>query len=462
MTDIASPPTFPIPRRMAGSIKLPLAITILIAGLLVALMSFFLSGPDVDQFDPLDADLTLAFGPENFDAAVAKIDQRVDLNKERVARDDARWSYQEGLALAMLARAQLTAEFDDYLLAAQSIDRADGLSRDGAGPGLAIGVVNLSLHRNRKAAKGVEMAAASVVTPDIADLTELEAMRGDLAFYQGDYSTAWKKFSDAAAQQQEAVTLFRLASWHKYRGEFEQAIALYTDGAKIAKSRTPQRLSVYLLQIGALELQRGNWEKARRYFERADAVFPGYWLAQAHVAQMYAAQGNLAAAEKAYLAIIKRTNNPDVMAALIALYRHQSRNREAASWAKRAGAIWDKRVSSLPETYYDHAFDHAMDVGDTESALVLAQQNYSSRPYGDAAIGLTRALVADGKSGLAASLLEKQETAGWQSVELYTAMVSAYEATGRTLKVSEAKAKALAINPKAFDKASSLLAFGNH
>ncbi len=458
MADIASSPS----PSTAGSTKLPLAITILFAGLMVALMSFFLSRPDVDQFNPLDEDLTLAFGPENFDAAVAKIDQRVDLNKERVARDGAQWSYQEGLALATLARAQLTAEFDDYLLAAQSIDRADGLSRDEAGPGLAIGVVNLSLHRNRKAAKGVEMATASVVTPDIADLSELEAMRGDLALYQGDYAAAWKHFSDAAAQQQEAVTLFRLANWHKYRGEFEQAIELYTKGAKIRKSRTPQRLSVYLLQIGALELQRGNWDKARRYFERADAVFPGYWLAQAHVAQMNAAQGNLAAAEKAYLAIIERTNNPDVMAAVIALYRHQSRDREAAAWASRAGAIWDKRIRLLPGTYYDHAFDHAMDVGDTERALVLAQKNYSARSYGDAAIGLARALVANGESGVAIGLLEKQANAGWRSVELFAAMMSAYEAVGQTQDASDAKAKALAISSKAFDNTTGLLAFGNH
>ena len=462
MTDIASPRTSLIPRRMPGSIKLPLAITILVAGFLVALMSFFVSRPGADQFDPLDEELTLAFGPANFDAALAKIDQRVDLNKERVARDGAQWSYQEGLALATLARAQLTAEFDDYLLAAQSIDRADGLSRDEAGPGLAIGVVNLSLHRNRKAAKGVEMAAASVVTPDIADLAELEAMRGDLALYQGDYAAAWKHFSDAAAQQQEAVTLFRLANWHKYRGEFEQAIELYTKGAKIRKSRTPQRLSVYLLQIGALELQRGNWDKARRYFERADAVFPDYWLAQAHVAQMDAAQGNLAGAERSYLAIIERTSNPDVMAALIALYRYQGRDLEAATWESRAGAIWDKRVVSLPETYYDHAFDHAMSVGDTERALELAQQNYSARPYGDSAIGLARALVAAGEPELAANFLETQEKAGWRSVELFSAMASAYEASGRTPKAGEATAKALAINPKAFNKGASLLAFGNH
>ena len=462
MTDIASPPNSLIPRRIRGAIKLPLAIAILVAGLLVALMSFFVSPPGVDRFDPLDEELTLAFGPTNFDAALEKINQRVDLNKERVARDGAQWSYQEGLALATLARAQLTAEFDDYLLAAQSIDRADGLARDGAGPGLAIGVVNLSLHRNRKAAKGVEMAAASVVTPDIADLAELEAMRGDLALYQGDYAAAWKHFSDAAAQQQEAVTLFRLANWHKYRGEFEQAIELYTKGAKIRKSRTPQRLSVYLLQIGALELQRGNWDKARRYFERADAVFRGYWLAQAHVAQMDAAQGNLAAAERSYLAIIDRTSNPDVMAALITLYRHQGRDREATAWASRAGAIWDKRVASLPETYYDHAFDHAMDVGDTKHAMALAHRNYVARPYGDAAIGLSRALLADGQSGLAANILETQEKAGWRSVELFSAMASAYQASGRVRKTKEAKAKALAINPKAFDQAADLLAFGNH
>ena len=458
MTEIAHPQSAlkPVSR------KFPLAVLILLAGVLIALATTFLSRSEADPFDPLDENLAMAFGPANFDTAIERIDQRVDLNKERVARDGEQWSYQEGLALAALSRAQLSADFEDYLLAAKSIDRAASLAPEGAGPGLAIGVVNLSLHRNRKAAEGIKLAAASVVTPDIDDLAELEAMRGDLAIYQGYYSDAFEHFEKATAQLKEAGTLFRLANWHKYRGEFDQAIALYKDGATIARSRTPQRLAIYLLQIGALELQQGNWDKARRYFERADAVFPGYWLSQAHIAQMDAAQGNLAKAEKTYLGIIARTDNPDVMAALITLYEHQGRDSEAAVWAARAGAIWDKRVRLLPETYYDHAFDHAMGAGDVKRALLLAQKNYDARPYGDAAIGLARALVANNEPGRAIGLLEKQEKAGWRSVELYAAMADAYAALGLDQKAGEKTNKALAINPKAFTEEAGLLAFGSH
>ncbi|QJB70394.1 tetratricopeptide repeat protein [Parasphingorhabdus halotolerans] len=458
MTAIAHPPSASKP----VSRKLPMALLILLAGLLIAFLTIFLTKSEAEQFDPLDENLPLAFGPKNFDAAIEKLDQRVDLNKERVARDGEQWSYQEGLALAALSRAQLSAEFEDYLLAAKSIDRAASLAPEGAGPGLAIGVVNLSLHRNRKAAEGIELAAASVVKPDVGDLVELEAMRGDIAIYGGYYSVAFEHFERATAQLKDAGTLFRLANWHKYRGEFDQAIALYNDGAKIVRSRTPQRLAVYLLQIGALELQQGNWDIARRYFERADAVFPGYWLSQAHVAQMDAAQGNFAKAEKAYLDIIARTDNPDVMAALITLYKHEGRDREATVWSKRAGAIWDKRVNLLPETYYDHAFDHAMGVGDVKLALALAQKNYTARPYGDAAIGLARGLVANGEPGQAISLLEKQEKAGWRSVELFAAMANAYEAVGMDQKATEKKNRTLAINPKAFTEAAGLLAFGSH
>ena len=442
--------------------KLPFAILLLAAGLFAAVMSWFFSGPDAEEFDPLGENVSLAYGPENFDAALEEIDKRLALNRERVDRDGTQWSYQERLANAHLLRAQLGAEFDDYLAASKAIDAAASLAPEGAGPGLSIAVVNLSLHRNSKAGEGVALVAAAAVPPVKEDRAEMEAIRGDLAFYQGNYLDARHHYDSAKTQYSEAVTMFRLASWHKYQGDFDQAIALYKDGARIAKSRTPQRFAVYLLQIGALELQQGNWDKARRYFERAEQVFPGYWLAQAHVAQMDAAEGNLEAAERAYLDIINRTDNPDVMAALIGLYEYQGRQDDAKIWSERAGTIWDKRVGVLPETYYDHAFDHAMSVGDTDAALALARKNYAARPYGDAAIGLARALVENDEPADAIALLDKQVASGWRSVELFAAQADAYASAGNQQKAAASKSKALAINPKAFDEPAELLAFGNH
>lgn len=442
--------------------RLPLAILILAAGFAAALLTYLQSSTAAEDFDPLDQNIPLAFGPANFAEALTEGDSRVALNLERVARDPEAWSYRERLSLALLARAQLSAEFEDFLAASKAIAQAASLAPEGAGPGLSIAVVNLSLHRNKNAAHGVDLAAAAVVAPITEDRAEIEAIRGDLAFYQGNYGDARKHYEGANALHSEAVTLFRLASWHKYRGDFDQAIALYKDGAKIVKSRTPQRFSAYLLQIGALELQQGNWDTARRYFERADSIFPGYWLAEAHIAQMDAVAGNMAAAEKRYLDIINRTKNPDVMEALVALYDYQGRDSEAQLWSKRAQVIWTTRVSLLPETYYDHAFDHALGVGDTASALALAQKNYAGRPYGDAAIGLARARIANDQPEQALELLEKQEKAGWRSVELFTAMAAAYQATGSVEQAQRVKKAALAINPKTFDAVAELLAFGNH
>lgn len=442
--------------------RLPLALLVLAAGLLAALMTVMVAESPARKVDLLDEKISLAYGPANYGEAQAELDRQRALANERIDRDPGQWTYQEHLAVTSLIRAQLTGAFEDYRQASDAIDTSMQIAPEGGGPAMTDAIVNLSLHRYPAAGKDIDLISGFAVAPGDDERAEMLAGRGDIAFYSGNYAKAFALYTDAAALDKGPRTLFRLATWHKYNGRFDRAIALYERGAGNAKVRTPQMLSAYLLQIGALELQRGNWELARRYFVRADAVFSGYWLAEAHLAQMLAVEGRLAEAEQAYLAIIDKTANPDVMMALAALYDHRGDRENSARWMRRAGALMDIRVAALPEAYYDHALDFAIANDDRSGAMDLASLNHQARPYGDAAMALARAHLLNGRSKSAVDILKKVEASGWKSVEQYLILAEAYERSGQTRLSAKAMDAALAINPKADDPQTGLLAFGNH
>lgn len=448
-----------VPKRQN---RIPLAIMILLAGFVIAIAAYFLNQPKDDSLDLLDENLPMAYGPEDFDSALQRRDEAMALNNERVARGPDQWAYQEALAIASLARAQLTGDSKDFLISSNAIATAMKLAPAGGGPAMTDAIINLSLHRYPQAERDLEDLRGVAVPLTTDDQAEMKAIEGDIAFYGGDYKGAMAHYQQAETLDQGARTLFRLGNWHKYAGDFDSAIAIYRRGAANAKQRTPQMLAVYLLQIGALELQRGQWDTAHRYFARANDIFPGYWLAEAHVAQMLAVEGDLKQAEQMYKAIISRTQNPDVMMALSGLYAHLGDVRQAEYWSSQAGILLDQRVKQLPAAYYDHAFDHAITVGDNEAALTLAKANYAARAYGDSAIALARAYIVNGQSQRAVKILTEVNASGWVSVEQHLALAHAYEELGKDQLARREQQAALKINPKALDPNAGLLSFGNH
>ncbi len=442
--------------------RIPIAVLILVAGLIVAIIGLMLNRPVLQEPGLLDEDISLAFGPANYAQAVRNIDERLELAQERVARSSDQWAYQEGVAINSLIRAQLTGSANDFGTASNAIAEAMQLAPGGAGPAMTDAVINLSLHRYPAARRDLDIIARYPVPLTDGEAAEIKAIQGDIAFYNGDYTGARAVYEQAELLDGGAQTLFRLATWYKYNGQFDEAIALYQRGAANKAQRTPQMLAVYLLQIGALELQRGNWDLAQRYFARADAVFPGYWLAEAHLAQMLAVANKTAQAEKLYLAILAKTENPDVMMALATLYQHTGDSRKASAWSRRAGAILNDRVKMLPQAYYDHALDYAILEEDAPRALMLARQNYRARAYGDSIIGLARAYMMNNQPQRAVALLKKVGRSGWISTEQHLALAHAYEQLGETRLAQSEQRAALKLNPKALDPNIGMLAFGNH
>lgn len=439
-----------------------LAATVAIAAVTISVDKFSAPAPTAtDEVTP-----HLGYGPKSFAAALELAAGPIALGRERVARAPDQWAYQESYARALMGRARLTGSFDDLLAARLALMRSRADAPRGAGPLLTDAVSNLTVHRLAPIVSTLTLLDGAAVPADRGDRAEALAIRGDVAFYSGDYSRALRTYRKAAQLDNGPGIAVRAANYFKKMGRFDDAIRQLEYAVKSVKAPTPQFYANMMLQKGVIELDRGNWKTATRLFRRADATFPGHWLIKAHLAQMTALGGNLDGAERQYRNILAKAESeiamPEVMDALAALYRARGDAKNSRYWSDRAGALWTRRLSQLPEAAYGHALEHELVLGNPARALDLARRNLDARPYGDSSIMLALALLANGRPQEAAEILRAVELSGWRTSQQYVVLSQASAMLGHVQASEDARDKALALNPRAFDPASSLIWFGNH
>lgn len=402
-----------------------------------------------------------AWGPADFSEALQMLDRDVARSRARLAAIPDSWAAHEAVAMSLHARGQLNGSHDDLAEALESAEKARQLATDPSGPVLSRAIVNLALHRNDIAAEEIARVDSFAVPADPPDRAEAEAILGDVALYAGDYPTALARYRTAEALYPSAGSAVRLADWFRHQGQFERARATLKAGFDRPQV-TPWTRAALLLQLGAIDLQTGDWDTAEQYFEQAEAAFPGWWLARAHLGQMAAVRGDFARAESLYREAMEGAERPSVMDALAAVLEAQGRSEEAARIAQTAAGMWKARVASHPEAYADHGFEASLAEGDTASAWQMASLNYRNRPFGDGRIGLARAAAARGRDESARAILEELGSTGWRSTEQYRVLAEVCERLEDQACVASARKAALAISPLAFDPRSDLLFFSNH
>ncbi|WP_330660337.1 tetratricopeptide repeat protein [Erythrobacter sp.] len=402
-----------------------------------------------------------AWGPATYADELEAMDRVVARGRARLGANMDSWAAHDALASALHLRGQLTGRHEDLAAALESADRARTLAPEAGGPILSRSLIAMSLHRGDIAADEVPRIDGFAVPASAPELSEAEAIRGDVALYGGDYTRAFARYEAAEDLAASLGTKVRMADWHRHHGRFDKARAILLEGLETHKPSPWIEASIQL-QLGAIELQRGDWEGAQAHFAKADRTFPGWWLARAHLGQMAATRGEFAAAERFYLEAMEGTKRPSVMDALVAVYEAQGRTEDARALSERAGGLWKARVASHPAAYADHAFEAYLSDGDSAMAWQLARVNYQARPYGDGRIGLARAAAERGRDASARAILEELEATGWRSTEQYRVLAEVCERLGDENCATGAKANALEISPLAFDDRNDFLFFSHH
>ena len=366
--------------------------------------------------------------------------------RDRASSRADEWLIHEQYARSAFARGRLSGSYDDYHLAQEELDRAFQVAPPGTGPHLSQAVLDLMMHRLAHAEQMLAAIEGYAVGPDSGERAEMAGMRGDIAFYRGDYAGAQRGY-DEADRLAPGSSDFRRAIFHAKTGRPDLAQG-YFDRYEQKLVRPDRHMRANMaLQRGILELDFGRLEEAMAHFRAAEALFPGWWLVEEHIAETTALLGDKAGAERLYRGIIDRTGNPEFMDALAALLIERGQSGEAEKLRRRSAIIWDRRIKQFPEASYGHALSHCVTYGQTDCALRLARRNFAARPYGEAGEQLATALVASGHPEEARGVIDQVLASPWRTAHTDQAASQTYAALGDRARAEEYRAAALRLNP---------------
>ncbi|WP_225206925.1 tetratricopeptide repeat protein [Novosphingobium huizhouense] len=432
------------------------ALVVLAAGFGVRSWRAHHQGPP----DPDPAAIRPGFGPKSAAAAIALADTQITGAREGVAEGGTDWLHLEILADTLVGRYRLTGDWADLAEADRTLDRAMASVESPGGPSLSRAALANTLHRLPQVGQALARFDAQAARPLPDEAASAFALRGDVAMQRGDYAAAREWYGRAEAAASNAGLALR-----------QSMLALRTGDGELARRRvnavlrgkrlTRQALQTAALQRATIAYATGDWATAGRWIRWGDALFPGFWLAQAFAAQQAAIEGRVDEAVRRYGELAERTNAPEVMDALAHLLRLQGKRDASRFWAARAGALWAQRLALLPEAAYAHAAEHELAVGDPARALDLARKDAALRPHGATLALLARAQLLTGDAAGALATIERAQHGGWRSALLLMQKGEALDALGRDGEAETARRAALAINPHAADPAARYVWFGH-
>ena len=318
--------------------------------------------------------LRLAFSPRDvassapaegvtYASAVTDADAQVAAVWTRLAHEKTdSWMELERAANAHMARGRLTDNWSDYATADSLMARAFDIAPGGTGPFLGRARLNFTMHRFDKVEGDLAKAESQMLLSPRTQ-SEIEALRADAALERGEFDAALSHYRGAVESERNFDNLARLAGGLAKTGSLEAADRTYTEAAAaLPRSATRERAWVSL-QRGLLALETHELDRALKHYRDATKLFPGWWLADEHIAEALALKGYDDRALPVYEDVLARTGDPEFMDALARIYRHQGDEAAATKWIELARQGHAKRLARFPEAAAGHAKQHIKDFG---------------------------------------------------------------------------------------------------
>ena len=334
---------------------------------------------------------------ETYAATLAAVDATLAGLQRRIAARPTEALLEGQRASALLQRARLTGDYDDYARAEGAVQAAFARSPEGAGPFLTRASLNYSLHRLERVEADL-VAAERAVLVGSDTRASLAAMRASLALQQGDAVAAEAGYRAALALHDSPTTHGALAIALSRQDRWDEAEAALDTAAAGYHGHSVEPLAWIALHRGIFDLTRERLDEALVHYDEALAIMPGWWLAQEHVAEIAVLQGRSDQALALYTDVVARTGLPEFMDAIAGVLADQGQPDDAARWRARARQVYERQLRQFPEAAAGHALQHYLDAGDRPAqALALAQANAAIRPNAEALGLLAQAYGALGR-----------------------------------------------------------------
>ncbi|MBA3699588.1 MAG: hypothetical protein H0W78_12145 [Planctomycetes bacterium] len=375
------------------------------------------------------------------------LNQRLTMLDRRAQAMPTSWMAREQLAQAYLDRARLTGVYDDYSRAQGEIDASFAIAPPGAGPFTTRASLAFAIHRFDTIAGDLAVAERALSVND-EELAGLRALRAQAAYHRGDYDQAEADYAESLRLKRDWSTLCGKALLRATTGDPDTGDRMYQMARSMAVTATPRQLAWLDLQRGLLALARGRYADAETSYRSADAVFPGWWVIEEHLAEIAALQGRRDEARERYRELIERTGNPEFMDALAEILREDGDQAGASALTQRATAAFADLIAEHPAAATGHALDHFI-ASDPQPDLAvrLAELNRDQRAGGAALTALIEAYLAAGRHEQALATARQLLATRWDTADGHAAASRALAACGEVASARTQARRARELNP---------------
>lgn len=378
----------------------------------------------------------------DFALELVRIDQGIaelDGVASAVPRDSVNISK---LAYLQYQRASLTGSLEALSIAEATLDHA--IRHLGPSGDLYFLKANIHFKLHRLADVATDLQSGR----DLLQSPPGRALKADLDFQLGRHETARREYEAIIEEERTWDALARLAHLHFKLGDFAEAERLYDEAVDELTAKEMRHYSWLELQRGVIDLSRGEYDKALEHYERAARAYSGHWLVDEHVAEILAARGNFAGAEKLYLNVVTRVPRPDFQQALGELYLAMDQPASATEWLDKARDGFLASAARGEVHYYHHLADYYADVvEDGPEAVKWAKKDLDLRRNFSTLAALAWANYRSGQLNEAQQLMDEALASGAKDARLFNAAGIIYSAANSNGKGAKYLRAAIDLNP---------------
>jgi tetratricopeptide (TPR) repeat protein len=234
--------------------------------------------------------------------------------------------------------------------------------------------LKLKLHRVAEAKSLLEKI------PPIQWDQNFALLQVDLAEQEGRYTDAANLCQQTRRYGECWDALARLAHLDFLAGNFASAEEHFSTAEALITAKDMRSFAWLEIQEGRMEFQRGNYARARHFYERAEQAYGNYWLTEAALAELDAAERKFPSAIGRYERLITATGKPEFRQALGDVYLYAGKPSLAKSWHDQACAAFLASTAQGNVHFFHHLADFFADTRtDGAQAIKWAQADFQLR-----------------------------------------------------------------------------------
>jgi len=287
----------------------------------------------------------------DYERSLGLIEAELEALGSAVRETDAVFSAGSGNVVRILYKKFQYAALSGELTLLQPLDELlDGAIRSSPHPAdLWLLKAHVALNRHRLA----EAQAALRADPSLRASSPARLLQSDIDLQHGQYLSARSAIETVLSEGNTWDALARLAHLTSLMGDWRAADELYAAAEDELTAKQMQTFAWLEVQRGWMHFQRGHQAEAWVRYDRADAVYSGYWVVEERKAELIGAQGRFEEAVAVYRRLHTLSDRPEWQHALGDLYSLLGDTKSAYQWRCAAHTRYVESVAR-GETYYFH------------------------------------------------------------------------------------------------------------